>query len=94
MFAENLDVFLSDMGVPCAVGSVAFMGIFDTPSELVGLGHGDVVSNAYTLTVKTSDGIAAGLVSGAVVTVNGNLFYARERLVEDDGAFTRFNLRK
>jgi hypothetical protein len=94
MFAENLSVFLADFGVPCSANSVNFVGVLDMPSELIGLGHGDVVSNAYTLLVQTTDGQAAGLASGVAVTANGVVYVVRERLLEDDGAFTRFTLRK
>lgn len=101
---ENLDVFLADFGVSWTVaGNPSYLGIFDMPGELIGLGHGDVVSDAYTLQVKTAEARAASLASGSVVTLTGDrmppglsgaAFTVRERLPEDDGAFTRFTLRK
>lgn len=101
---ENLDVFMADFAVTCTVvGFPSFLGIFDMPGELIGVGHGDVVSDAYTLQVKTADARAVSLASGSVVTLsgdrmppglNGTAFTVRERLPEDDGAFTRFTLRK
>lgn len=94
MFAENLDVFFQDFGVPCQVRAYTFVGIFDTPSQTIGIGHGDVVSNEYSLLVKTADSTAGDIRGGSTVTVNGQVFVVRERLLEDDGAFTRFTLRK
>lgn len=94
MFAENLDVFMQDFGVPCQVRSYTFTGIFDMPSQTIGVGHGDVVSNEYSLLVKTADATAGGIRGGSTITINGQVFVVRERLLEDDGAFTRFTLRK
>jgi riboflavin synthase alpha subunit len=94
MFAENLDVFLGDFGVPCTAGGQSFLGLLDQPGEVMGLGQTEAVSIAYVLTVKTSAATAANLRSGSSVTANGVAYTVRERLPEDDGAFTRFTLRK
>lgn len=94
MFAENLDVFLGDFGVTCLAGGQTFLGLLDQPGEVLGLGQTEAVSIAYVLTVKTSAATAANLRGGSTVTVNGTAYTVRERLPEDDGAFTRFTLRK
>lgn len=94
MFAENLDVFLADFGVTCVAGGQNFLGLLDQPGEVLGLGQTEAVSIAYVLTVKTSAAATANLRGGSTVTVGGTAYTVRERLPEDDGAFTRFTLRK
>jgi hypothetical protein len=94
VIAEDLDVFLSDFGLVCTANSVSFTGLLDQPGELLGLGQTEAVSIAAVLTCKTADATAAALRSGVVVTVNGGQYAVRERLPEDDGAFTKFTLRK
>jgi hypothetical protein len=94
-FSADLDVFLADFGKPCSTASLSgFMGILDMPGELLTLGQADAVSVGYTLLLKTADATAAGLRSGVAVVHNGVSYTAKERLPEDDGAFTRFTLRK
>ena len=92
MFQESLDVFLQDFGVPCQASGQTFTGVFDMPSDVIGLGHTDVVSTSYSLLAKTSD--VAQVAAGTAVTVNGQVFVVREKLQEDDGAFSRLTLRK
>lgn len=103
MTTENLDVFLADFAISWTKGGPSYLGIFDMPGELIGMGHGDVVSDAYTLQVKTVDARTESLASGSTVTLsgdrmppglNGQSFTVRERLPEDDGAFTCYTLRK
>lgn len=96
--SEDLDVFLADHGELCTVtGKPSFLAIFDMPGQVIGLGHVDAVSNEYSILCKTTDAIAAALAHGVVVTVSGKgggiAYTVRERLPEDDGAFTRFTLK-
>ena len=92
MFAEDLGAFLADFGVQCTAGSASFLGIFDQPASVVGLGHGDVVSAEYSVVIKGTD--AAALKSGNTITVGGTAFKVREKLPEGDGAFVRLTLSK
>ena len=94
MFAENLDVFLRDFGVPCSANARSFTGIFDTPDETLNMAGVNVLSTMYSLTVKTSDANAAALVSGNSITVNGTAYVVRDVMLRDDGALTQLNLSK
>lgn len=92
MFAENLDSFLADFGVPCSAAGHAFAGVLDSPDEALGMAGNSVVSAMATCTVKTSDVQAAQLRAGAALTVDGQPYVVREVLRLDDGAFSRLAL--
>lgn len=92
MFAEDLSAFMADFGVPCTAGSASFLGIFDQPASVIGLGHAEVVSAEYSLVAQATD--VAAVKSGNTVMVNGTAFKVREKLPEGDGAFVRLTLSK
>lgn len=89
MFKENLDVFLSDFGVPVAFGEIRGTGIFDSPTVNV-LEYGR--SDDYSLLVKSS--LFSTLETGSRIYVNGAYYVVRETFLEDDGAFLRVNMAK
>lgn len=92
MFAENLDVFLREFGLPCTAGASSFTGILDTPDESMSMAGVSVLSTMYELRCKTSDATAAALVSGSGITVNAVAYVVRDVMLEDDGAFTKLTL--
>lgn len=94
MFAEGLDTFLADFGLPCVANGRSFTGILDTPDETMNMAGVNVLSTMYACTVKTSDVQAAVLVSGNTITVNGQAFVVRDVMLTDDGAFSNLLLSK
>ena len=85
-FAEDLDAFTADFGVPCMANNVAFMGLLDQPAEVLTLGRTAAHSRQYELTYRSD---AVVLVRDATVLVSGIPHQVREapRPV-DDGAFS------
>lgn len=65
-------------------------GIFDAPTRVID--GGMVLTNDYTLTVKTSDFGAA--LYGDSITVNGVAYKVRETRQMDDGALSEISLQK
>lgn len=90
MIQENLDTFLADWGVPVSFGTLSATGILDMPGEIV---LGDVLSNEYALTFKTS--ALPGLTNNSAIIVNHpafgttpTAFKVRDVRMKDDGAFS------
>lgn len=87
MFAEDLQPYLADFGVPCVAGSVTFTGLLDQPDELLDLTRVNVHSRQYELTYITAQ---AALVREQDITVNGVAYIVREAPRQvDDGVFSR-----
>lgn len=89
-FIEELDLFLTDFGVPVSAGAVTGVGVLDMPSQVVA--DGMVLTTDYKLTVKTS--VFGGLLYGDGVTVDGVNYQVREAMKVDDGKFTELMLTK
>jgi len=94
MLTENLGLFLADFGQPCVATatSYAFTGILDTPDESMTMAGVAVLSTMYQLTARSSDVQAAGIASGAAITVGARPFVVRDVMLQDDGAFTTLTL--
>lgn len=91
-FAEDLDVFLSDMGLPCVAGSASFLVLKDEPDELAQLADAAAVSRLYGILYPTA---SATLKRGDALTVEGVAYKVREvpRQV-DDGVWSKATLTK
>jgi hypothetical protein len=89
-FTEDLDLFLTDFGVPVSTGVVSGLGILDLPSQVVA--DGMVLTTDYKLTVKTSQ--FGGLLYGDAITVDGANYQVREAMKVDDGQFSELFLTK
>ena len=89
-FTEDLDLFLTDFGVPVSTGVVSGLGILDLPSQVVA--DGRVLTTDYKLTVKTSQ--FGGLLYGDAITVDGANYQVREAMKVDDGQFSELFLTK
>lgn len=87
-FTEELDLFLTDFGVPVSAGAVTGVGVLDMPSQVVA--DGMVLTTDYKLTVKTS--VFGGLLYGNGITVDGVNYQVREAMKVDDGNFTELML--
>jgi hypothetical protein len=90
VITEDLNLFLSDFGVPVSAGAVTGVGIFDMPSQIVA--DGMVLTTDYRLTVKTAD--FGSLIYGNTITVDGASYTIREAMKVDDGKFTELMLTK
>ncbi|MEO8804644.1 MAG: hypothetical protein ABI433_01065 [Burkholderiaceae bacterium] len=91
-FVDAPDVYLRDFGVPCVAAARNFLGIFDRPDDVMNMGGVNIVSTMYALTVKTSDVVAAAILTGSAITVNGTAYVVRDSLAQDDGLFTVLTL--
>jgi hypothetical protein len=94
MFAENLDVFLREFGLPCSVAAQAFIGILSQPDEQMLMAGVNVMSTMYELTVKSSDVSALTIKSKTVIVVAGINYEVRDVMLLDDGAFTKLTVSK
>jgi hypothetical protein len=94
MFAEDLDVFLADHGLPCSCGAVNFKGIKDEPDETLGMGGLHAQSTMTILLVKSSVIQQAGIKKDSVIIVDGVNYISRVPERKDDGAFTSIPLSK
>lgn len=94
MIAENLAIFLQDFGVPCSCGATQFVGVLDSPTDVLNMGGTNVLSDMWALLVRSSDVTAAGIATGSSVTVSGTVYTVRDVLLQDDGAFSILNLSK
>lgn len=91
-FADLPNVYLKDFGLTCVAAGGTFLGILDRPDDVLNMAGVNVTSTMYSLTAKTSDVTAAGLASGAAITVGGRAYVIRDLLSLDDGTFTNLTL--
>jgi hypothetical protein len=90
-FAESLDPFLADFGVPVTAGAVSGLGILDQNSEII-LG-GEITIIDLLLTVPTAT--FGGLSYGDSVIVDGVNYKCETQPQRfDDGTFCRVPLIK
>lgn len=82
----NVDEF----GVTCSIGASSFVGILDSPVEV--LAGGMALSREYLLYAKTSDVSSAA--RGTSITVDGASYTVRENRPIDDGLFSEMLLSK
>ena len=82
----NVDEF----GVTCSIGASSFVGILDSPVEV--LAGGMALSREYLLYAKTSDVSSAA--RGTSITVDGASYAVRENRPIDDGLFSEMLLSK
>ena len=82
----NVDEF----GVTCSIGASSFVGILDSPVEV--LAGGMALSREYLLYAKTSDVSSAA--RGTSITVDGASYTVRENRPVDDGLFSELLLSK
>lgn len=89
---ENLDLFFQDdlIAVDVVDGDSTLRGIYSAPGELIG--NGSVVSDEHSVLMKTSD--VSTWPEGKEITVDGEDFYVRIVVPEDDGKFSRVSLNK
>lgn len=80
----------NEFGVTCAIGASSFVGILDSPVEV--LAGGMALSREYLLYAKTSDVSTA--VRGTSITVGGASYTVRENRAIDDGLFSELLLSK
>lgn len=90
-FAELLDPFLADFGVPVTAGAVSGVGILDLNSELILGGEINIID--YLLTVPTATFGSLGY--GDAITVDGTSYKVETSPMRfDDGTFCRVALIK
>jgi hypothetical protein len=82
----NVDEF----GVTCSIGGSSFVGILDSPVEV--LAGGMALSREYLLYAKTSD--VSSAVRGTAITVDSASYTVRENRAIDDGLFSELLLSK
>lgn len=95
--ADDLDVFLADLGVDCVGPAGPFRALFDRADEVVDVGSAGEISAAYILTARTDALLAAGVTStgkdyGIAVTVDGVGYVVQQVRKADDGAFSYVDL--
>jgi hypothetical protein len=92
MAINDVDSFLNtdEFGVDCSVGGTAFVGILDSPVEVIA--GGVALSREYELLAKTSD--VSSVTRGTTVVVNSENYTCREAKAIDDGLFTALLLSK
>jgi len=90
-FQDTL-AFLSvnEFGVSCTLGASTFVGILDSPVEV--LAGGMALSREYSLLAKTADVSTA--VRGTSITVDSVSYTVRENRAIDDGLFSELLLSK
>jgi hypothetical protein len=89
VFAESLDTYLADFGVPASftAGSMTYtpLVILNEPDEGV-LGN-RALSTDYEITYRTGD--LPGLANESLITVDGQAYFVMEPPKKlDDGAFS------
>lgn len=94
MFADDLDFYLEDHGVPCVVAGGSLVGILNQDADIVQFDIGHAQSAMRDLTVKTSDVVALGIAAKVAITINGVGYEVRQLDQPDDGAFTILKVRK
>jgi len=92
MAIQDTLAFLSvdEFGVSCTLGASTFVGILDSPVEV--LAGGMALSREYSLLAKTSDVSTA--VRGTSITVDSVSYTVRENRAIDDGLFSELLLSK
>jgi hypothetical protein len=92
MAIQDTLAFLSvdEFGVSCTLGASTFVGILDSPVEV--LAGGMALSREYSLLAKTSDVSTA--VRGTAITVDSVSYTVRENRAIDDGLFSELLLSK
>lgn len=87
--AGDLDGLLADFGVTVTAGGASFLGILNSPDQVVG----DLaISTDYSITAKTSD--LSGLDYGEAVVVSGVNYSVRKNMKLDDGLMSMVTLTK
>jgi hypothetical protein len=81
---------INEFGVTCAIGVSSFVGILDSPVEV--LAGGMALSREYLLYAKTADVSSAA--RGTSITVDGASYTVRENRAIDDGLFSELLLSK
>jgi hypothetical protein len=81
---------INEFGVTCAIGVSSFVGILDSPVEV--LAGGMALSREYLLYAKTADVSSAA--RGTLITVDGASYTVRENRAIDDGLFSELLLSK
>lgn len=81
---------VNEFGVTCSIGASSFVGILDSPVEV--LAGGMALSREYLLYAKTSDVSSAA--RGTSITVDGASYTVRENRAIDDGLFSELLLSK
>jgi hypothetical protein len=92
MAIQDTLAFLSvdEFGVSCTLGASTFVGILDSPVEV--LAGGMALSREYSLLAKTSDVSTAA--RGTSITVDSVSYTVRENRAIDDGLFSELLLSK
>ena len=80
----------NEFGVSCTLGASTFVGILDSPVEV--LAGGMALSREYSLLAKTSDVSTAA--RGTAITVASVSYTVRENRALDDGLFSELLLSK
>lgn len=80
----------SEFGVTCVLGGSTFVGILDSPVDVIA--GGMALSREYLLITKTSDVTTA--TRGTSITVDGASYTVRENRAIDDGLFSELLLSK
>lgn len=94
MFAENLDIFLREFGMPCSVAGQPFTGILNQPDEQMLMAGVNVMSTMYELTVKSTDVAALAIKSKTVIVIAAGNYEVRDVMLLDDGAFSKLSVSK
>jgi len=81
---------VNEFGVTCSIGGSSFVGILDSPVEV--LAGGMALSREYLLYAKTSD--VASAARGTSITVDSASYTVRENRAIDDGVFSELLLSK
>jgi hypothetical protein len=82
-FSDDAEVFLQEFGKPCKSNGSEFLGILDTPDDLVDVGGVPVHTATRTLTVLASVVATAPIENKTLVEVD----------LDETGAFTVFTVR-
>jgi hypothetical protein len=80
----------SEFGVTCVLGASTFIGILDSPVDVIA--GGMALSREYLLIAKTSDVSTA--TRGTSIAVDGASYTVRENRTIDDGLFSELLLSK
>ena len=80
----------SEFGVTCSIGASSFVGILDSPVDVIA--GGMALSREYSLLAKTSD--VSSATRGTSITVDGASYTVRENRAIDDGLFSELLLSK